>query len=170
MCKIFNFLNTNIFAAVTDFLIIFSYILFSLTQKTNLEMSGVTEFKSNTGTQSELTLPNDYNGESYEIFCYVFSGYSNLTSITIPNSVTSIGSSAFSRCSKLTSVTIGENVTSIGSRAFYGYSGLKNVYYKGTASEWGEISIDRDNHNLTVATIYYYIENETDVPTDRGKY
>lgn len=54
--------------------------------------------------------------------------------------------------------------------AFIACNRLKNVYYKGTASEWGEISIDRNNYNLTVATIYYYIENETDVPTDGGNY
>ena len=49
-----------------------------------------------------------------------FSSCSSLTSITIPNSVTNIGSSAFSGCSSLTSVTIGNSVTSIGYDAFYG--------------------------------------------------
>ena len=41
-----------------------------------------------------------------------------LTSVTIPNSVTSIGSSAFIACYSLTSITIGESVTSIGDEAF----------------------------------------------------
>jgi len=49
--------------------------------------------------------------------------YSNedteITNLIIPNSVTSIGSSAFSGCSGLTSVTIPNSVTSIGSSAFY---------------------------------------------------
>ena len=56
-----------------------------------------------------------------------FSGCSGLTSVTIPNSVTSIGSSAFWYCSGLTSVTIGSGVTSIGSSAFSGCSGLTSV-------------------------------------------
>ena len=47
-----------------------------------------------------------------------FYGCSGLTSVTIPNSVTSIGSSAFYRCSGLTSVTIPNSVTSIGDNAF----------------------------------------------------
>ena len=42
----------------------------------------------------------------------------SLTSITIPNSVTSIGGDAFAYCTGLTSVTIPNSVTSIGERAF----------------------------------------------------
>ena len=50
-----------------------------------------------------------------------------MTSITIPNSVTSIGSSAFYGCSGLTSITIPNSVTSIGNSAFYGCSSLTSV-------------------------------------------
>ena len=56
-----------------------------------------------------------------------FSGCSSLTSVTIPNSVTSIGGCAFYDCSGLTSVTIPNSVTSIGSMAFCGCSGLTSV-------------------------------------------
>ena len=56
-----------------------------------------------------------------------FSGCSGLTSVTIPNSVTSIGRRAFWACSRLTSVTIGNSVTSIGEIAFYGCSSLTNI-------------------------------------------
>ena len=59
-----------------------------------------------------------------------FSGCSGLTSVTIPNSVTSIGSSAFYSCSGLTSVTIGNSVTSIGSYAFEGCSSLTSIKSK----------------------------------------
>ena len=52
---------------------------------------------------------------------------SGLTSVTIPDSVTSIGNSAFYGCSGLTSVTIPDSVTSIGDSAFYGCSGLTSV-------------------------------------------
>ena len=45
-------------------------------------------------------------------------GCSNLSSVTIPNSVTSIERSAFRYCSNLSSVTIPNSVTSINSTAF----------------------------------------------------
>ena len=52
---------------------------------------------------------------------------SRLTSVTIPNSVTSIGVLAFYGCSRLTSVTIPNSVTSIGAHAFYSCSSLTSV-------------------------------------------
>lgn len=42
-----------------------------------------------------------------------------ITSVTIPNSVTSIGGSAFAGCTSLASITIGTGVTHIGLYAFY---------------------------------------------------
>ena len=56
-----------------------------------------------------------------------FKNCSGLTSVTIPNSVTSIGRDAFEYCSGLTSVTIGNSVTSIGDFAFLDCSGLTSV-------------------------------------------
>ena len=44
--------------------------------------------------------------------------FSSLTSVTIPDSVTTIGCSAFAGCSSLTSVTIGKSVSEIGKEAF----------------------------------------------------
>ena len=58
-----------------------------------------------------------------------------LTSITIPNSVTSIGRNAFSNCSILTSITIPDSVTSVGGSAFYGCGSLpveNNLRYADT--------------------------------------
>ena len=53
--------------------------------------------------------------------------YSGLTSIDIPNSVTTIDSYAFQACSALMSVTIPNSVTSIGGGAFYDCSNLASV-------------------------------------------
>ena len=53
--------------------------------------------------------------------------YSKLTSITIPENITSIGRCAFSGCDSLTSITIPGSVTSIGSSAFENCSGLTSI-------------------------------------------
>ncbi|MBQ7172779.1 MAG: leucine-rich repeat domain-containing protein [Clostridia bacterium] len=56
-----------------------------------------------------------------------FYNCSNLTSVTLGDSVTSIGRYAFCRSSSLTSVTIGNSVTSIGEYAFYNCSSLTSI-------------------------------------------
>lgn len=62
-----------------------------------------------------------------EIPSYIFKQCSVLTTVIIPNSVTSIGYSAFQGCSGLTSVTIPNNVTFIGGLAFQFCSGLTSI-------------------------------------------
>ena len=56
-----------------------------------------------------------------------FSQCSSLTSITLPDGVTSIGGNAFEDCSSLTSITIPNGVTSIGEGAFYWCVSLTNI-------------------------------------------
>lgn len=51
-----------------------------------------------------------------------------LTSVKLPQSVTSVGTSAFRGCSKLASVELGDNITEIGSYAFSGCSSLTSVH------------------------------------------
>ena len=80
---------------------------------------------------TDLTIPNSVTSIRYNAFY----GCSGLTSVTIPNSVTSIGDAAFAGCSGLTSVTIPNSVTSIGGSAFAGCSGLPvidNIRYADT--------------------------------------
>ena len=87
---------------------------------------------SHQSLSGDLVIPSTvtYNEEKYYVVCIddaVFRGCEGLTSITIPNSVTSIGSYAFWDCDGLTSVTIPNSVTSIGNWAFLGCTGLTSV-------------------------------------------
>ena len=71
----------------------------------------------------------DYGGKTFSVTSigeYAFNGCS-LTSVTIPNSVTSIDYEAFFGCGYLTSVTIGNSVTSIGGYAFSYCRGLTSI-------------------------------------------
>ena len=56
-----------------------------------------------------------------------FSGCNNLTSVTFPNSLTTIEDSAFMECDKLANVTLGDNVTYIGNSAFQECGSLVNI-------------------------------------------
>ncbi len=87
-----------------------------------------------------------------------FSGCSGLTSIEIPNSVTSIGWYAFSGCTNLTSIEIPNSVTSIGNSAFNGCDSLKyNIYnnakYLGNKDDPYLVLVKADNKEITECEI-----------------
>ena len=75
------------------------------------------------GDRTSITIPNSVTsiGDS------AFRGCSSLTNITIPSSVTSIEDLAFMGCRSLRSITIPNSVTSIGYGAFYDCSNLKTI-------------------------------------------
>ena len=73
--------------------------------------------------KTSITIPNSITSIEYD----TFSGCSSLISITIPNSVTSIENYAFSSCSSLTSITIPNSVTEIGYGAFQYCSSLTSI-------------------------------------------
>ena len=72
---------------------------------------------------TSVTIPNSV----MSIGWWAFRDCESLTSVTIPNSVTRIGGRAFEGCTSLTSVTIPNGVTSIGDWAFYGCTSLTSV-------------------------------------------
>ena len=74
-------------------------------------------------TDSEYVIPNSVTSIGYS----AFENCTSLTSVTIPDSVTSIDYSAFENCTSLTSVTIPNDVTSIGYGVFQGCTSLTSV-------------------------------------------
>ncbi len=73
-----------------------------------------------------------------------FYGCSSLTIIEIPNSVTSIGNAAFSECSSLIIVTFGENsqLTSIGSSTFLECSSLTSIEIPDLVTSIGDYAFE----------------------------
>ena len=81
---------------------------------------------------------------------------SSQTSYSIPNSVTSIGDSAFSSCESLTTLTIPNSVTSIGGRAFLGCRSLTALTIPDSVTSIGDGAFVRCS-NLTTLTIPYSV-------------
>lgn len=81
----------------------------------------------------------DVSSEIFSLICFFW--YSDI-SITIPDSVTSIGESAFEWCSSLT-----------------------DVYYGGSEEQWKTIEIGNGNDELENATIHYNSVAQTPKPT-----
>lgn len=79
-------------------------------------------FQYCTGLTS-ITIPNSVKSLGY----YSFYGCTGLTSITIPNSVNSIDHDSFSGCTGLTSITISNSVMSIASSTFANCTGLTSI-------------------------------------------
>ena len=100
---------------------------------------------------TSVTIPNSVTSIGERAFSYC----SGLISVTIGNSVTSIGAEAFANCSGLTSVTIPNSVTSIGDEAFYECSGLTSVTIGNSVTSIGDEAFARCNELLDV---YCYAE------------
>lgn len=97
------------------------------------------EFNAETGTierfleaddeenLTQVTIPSTIDGVRVTAIGVNAFGGSRMESVIIPDSVTSIGESAFYRCLELKSITIPDSVTYIGKSAFYGCESLENV-------------------------------------------
>ena len=92
--------------------------------ETGETITGLTEAGK---TQTELVIPYKINGKEITRIGDVFNGYTSLTSVTFPNSVTSIGNYAFVNCISLTSINIPTGVISIGIETFSGCTSLTSI-------------------------------------------
>lgn len=87
-----------------------------------------------------------------------FSDCSSLRSIVIPENVKTVSASAFSNCSRLETVYLPKEILSIGASAFG--TALKTVYYGGSITDRGSITVGNNNKPLNDAEwIYNYIEH-----------
>ena len=105
---------------------------------TYTKSGGIITITKYTGTGGNVVAPDAIDGNPVlHIGDSAFAYCIDLTSVTIPSSVTSIGDSAFYHCSGLTSVTIPGSVTSIGDYAFADCSGLTSVTIPGSVTSIG---------------------------------
>ena len=98
---------------------LFCFLLVFLMLTASLSLTGCLFGEAGTALYTEeIVIPATYQGKAVtQILPSAFSGAANPTKITIPDSVTSIGSYAFEDC-----------------------TGLKSIKYRGTKAQWNAIS------------------------------
>ena len=79
------------------------------------------------GTAADVTIPSRYKGKPVTAIEHAAFFNSAVTSVTIPDSVTSIDDNAFGFCSQLTNISIPNSVTYIGFSAFAHCTSLKSI-------------------------------------------
>ena len=90
------------------------------------------------GTAADVTIPSRYKGKPVTMIGHAAFFNSVVTSVTIPDSVTSIGDNAFGFCSQLTNISIPNSVTSIGFSAFAHCTSLKSITLPSSLSSISE--------------------------------
>ena len=79
------------------------------------------------GTAADVTIPSRYKGKPVTAINNAVFPNSAVTSVTIPDSVTSIHDVSFFNCSQLTNISIPNSVTYIGYAAFSYCTSLKSI-------------------------------------------
>jgi len=109
---------------------------------------GVLYFEESRYTGSgELTVPAEISGQAVTALSEdCFAGCKNLTTIYLPDTLTSIGNGAFYECTSLRGIYIPPSVDSIGSEAFYGCTALESICLHNSTTAIGSSAFDQCSH------------------------
>ena len=130
--------------------------------KTNVVAIGDSAFKNNTSVTSVYM--EEENSHLTSLGTDSFRGMTNLTSVNVADTVTTINKSAFEGCTALTSIEIPAAVTTIGSYAFWDDVAITSVNYNANATVSENIFGGESAHGFTM-TIG---ENVTSIPNALG--
>ena len=99
----------------------------------------------NAGNLTSVSLPTSLRtiGKSAFSLC-------GLTSLTVPEGVTTIGDAAFFNNASLTDLSLPSTLNRVGTSAFSGCTALADVTYNGTRVQWAAVSVGSGNDRLSI--------------------
>lgn len=101
---------------------------------------------------ADLVIPSEYEGKPVTVIAeYGFNG-AKITSLTIPDSVHTIGRCAFSYCKNLVKLELGDGVTSTGEHSFSNCEKLEDITYGNNLKVIGEFAFE-ECHSITEVII-----------------
>ena len=102
----------------------------------------------------DIVIPESisYDGNNYSVVRATNGAFQNtdITGITLPNSITSLGNSCFKFCYNLTSVKLPDNITSLGDYTFSGCSKLSSIKLPDTLTSLGEFCFGHCDDLITL--------------------
>lgn len=140
LCMMISVIPLGVITATAETSGDFEYSVISEDEKT----CQITKYN---GTATELTIPSQLDG--YKVIHIGDNAFQNcilLTSVIIPDSVTSVGYCAFWNCTSLSNIAISDTVISVGYDAFY------NTDYYNTESNWENDVLYIGNHLIKAKT------------------
>ena len=112
----------------------------------------------------DVTIPSElYRFPVTGIGAFALTWNDGITSVSIPDSVTTLGVGAFQSCENLSSVSLGANVTSIGTSAFYGCANPLTIHVPEGCESAIEALLENSGHDMAkIRVTSDWIFTETD--------
>jgi hypothetical protein len=128
-CKIASHLRSACPVRLLPLLLLLTLPAVLQAQFTFTTNNGVITITKYTGPGGDVIIPATTNGYPVTIIAGAKGAFSDsgVTSVTIPDSITNLGSFAFSHCTKLTSITVPDRVGYVGDQAFGFCTSLTNA-------------------------------------------
>lgn len=114
-----------------------------------------------------ITIPESVTSIGTEAFY----GCTSLDYINISSGMKSIGKNSFRGCTKLASVTLPDTIESISENAFYDCDKLSDFNYNGTISQWASITLGSGWCSILLMVVHCsdgYVLTEYGIPTNQG--
>ena len=112
-----------------------------------------------------------YISDSNGTIEYKNNKYSLIKELIIPNTFTKIDNYIFEHFTDLINVEIPNSVTSIGESAFKGCSSLKNIFYGGSIKNWNDIDFYNQFSNpMLYANNFYILDSNGNIEYNNKRY